>query len=269
MATVGWMFFLAMMVFSIAASIGGLLWWEGQADRQEVAGEGGDDAQSVSRARELGSAAKTTNQRIHAVRIAKAERDVPYLMDALRDSDVRTYAARYLADLGVGEAGPAITRLLSASDARARSAAIKALARLQYEEVTATLIELASSDESPVVRSHAVGALGRTGSDERIERTLRCVIRSRPGPGLVRGSQARIDRWRDGDRAAARFGRTSTSAPTPCLPQGSQADPQALGECTQSLTDAGNRASVGRLEQRAGASGRRLRGGREASTATT
>jgi HEAT repeat protein len=96
---------------------------------------------------------------------------------------VRTYAARYLADLGVGEAGPAITRLLSASDARARSAAIKALARLQYEDVTGTLIELASNDESPVVRSHAIGALGRTGSDERIERTLIDAL-SDPDPAV-------------------------------------------------------------------------------------
>jgi HEAT repeat protein len=184
MATVGWMFFLAMMVLSIAAPIGGLLWWEGrQAERRGVAGEGGDDAHSVSRARALGGVAKTTNQRIHAVRIAKAERDVLYLMDALTDPDVRTYAARYLADLGVGEAGPAITRLLSASDARARSAAIKALARLQYEEVTSGLIELASSDESPVVRSHAVGALGRAGSDERIERTLIDAL-SDPDPAV-------------------------------------------------------------------------------------
>jgi len=184
MATVGWMFFLAMMVFSIAAPIGGLLWWERrQAERHRVAGEVGHGAQSVGRARELGSAAKTTNQRIQAIRIAKAERDIPYLMDALTDPDVRTYAARYLADLGAGEAGPAIARLLGASDARARSAAIKALARLRLEGVTATLIELASSDESPVVRSHAVGALGRTGSDERIERALIDAL-SDPDPAV-------------------------------------------------------------------------------------
>jgi HEAT repeat protein len=63
--------------------------------------------------------------------IAKAEGDVVALMAALRDPDVRTIAASFLGDIGARNAIPEISRLLSSSNPKARSGAIKALSKLR------------------------------------------------------------------------------------------------------------------------------------------
>jgi HEAT repeat protein len=107
----------------------------------------------------------TKNQKGHALLIAKKNRDDAHLVAALTDPDVRTLAARFLADVGAVGAVPQLLMLLNASDPRTRSAAIKALARLRAVEARPALMSMAISDASPVVRSHAVGALEKVADD--------------------------------------------------------------------------------------------------------
>jgi bilin biosynthesis protein len=110
----------------------------------------------------------TKNEKVRKLVAAKSKRDAPYLLEALRDPEARTIAARYLADIGATEAIPSLMRLLSATDTRTRSAAIKALWSLGAVEALPDLEALAANDASPVVRSHAVGALERLGDPRAI-----------------------------------------------------------------------------------------------------
>jgi HEAT repeat protein len=62
---------------------------------------------------------------------ARARGDTAYLIESLRlEPEHAGLAAEWLADEGVGEAAPALTRLLDVADPNARVAAIKALERL-------------------------------------------------------------------------------------------------------------------------------------------
>jgi HEAT repeat protein len=107
----------------------------------------------------------TKNQKVHALLIAKSNGDAAYLLDALSDTDVRTMAASFVADVEAEGAVPRLLRLLTATDPRTRSAAIKALAQLRAVEAGLEVMAMAISDASPVVRSHAVGALEKLGDD--------------------------------------------------------------------------------------------------------
>jgi HEAT repeat protein len=108
----------------------------------------------------------TKNQRIHRLKEAKAAGNVSVLVESLQDPDVRTIAASFLGDLGAREAIPEISRLLSSSNPRTRSGAIKSLRKLHAVEQAPALLTLALHDESSVVRSHAVGALETAGGPE-------------------------------------------------------------------------------------------------------
>jgi len=176
MATIGAVAFIAF--FYLALPVGVLLWRDSRRDQPESPADVATDppraveSQPASRARKRAATAKTTNQMIQAVRIAKVDCDVAFLMDSLTDPDVRGFAARYLADIGAEEAIPSIARLLSASDARVRSSAVKALGKLRAKELAPRVMEMVKRDESSVVRSHAVGALGRIGGDRRVQGVL-------------------------------------------------------------------------------------------------
>lgn len=108
---------------------------------------------------------RTKHQKVHALLIAKADRNDAHLLDALSDPDVRTIAASFVADVEAEGAVPRLLRLLTAADPRTRSAAIKALAKLRAVEAGPEVMAMAISDASPVVRSHAVGALEKVGDD--------------------------------------------------------------------------------------------------------
>lgn len=127
-----------------------------------------EDQQRASQSEDLWAVSKDKNERIHALRLARSRGDASYLREALSDPDTRTFAARYLADIDATEAIPAVTRLLFVADARTRSAAIKALTKLGAEDVLPDLVAIATTDPSPVVRSHAIGAIRRLGNPDDV-----------------------------------------------------------------------------------------------------
>jgi HEAT repeat protein len=92
---------------------------------------------------------------------ARARGDTAYLIESLRlEPENACLAAEWLADDGVTEAIPSLTRLLDVADPSARIAAIQALERLGLREsIKARLVEIARTD-SDGVRSWATGALG-------------------------------------------------------------------------------------------------------------
>jgi HEAT repeat protein len=96
---------------------------------------------------------------------ARARGDTAYLIESLRlEPEHAGLAASWLADDEVGEAIPALTWLLNASDPHARVAAIKALERLRLPpDVKPQLVEMAETDSDHGVRSWATSAIGSYG----------------------------------------------------------------------------------------------------------
>jgi HEAT repeat protein len=90
------------------------------------------------------------------------------LVASLRDPDNRSFAARYLGELGATEAAPEIARLLEANDPSVRSEAARALGLLGASEALPRLIELAADDPVPHVRGNAVTAVGRLDSSNAV-----------------------------------------------------------------------------------------------------
>lgn len=107
--------------------------------------------------------------RIGRIQAAKDRSDVTYLIGALRDPDHRSFAAKYLGELGAWEAVPPLLLLLDAVDPRVRIAAAEALGRLGAKQARPRLREVAMHDESAGVRSWAIGALGNIGAREDLE----------------------------------------------------------------------------------------------------
>ena len=97
---------------------------------------------------------------------AKNAGDVAYLVQALTDPDHCASAARFLAELGAQDAAIQIVKLLDVTDPTVRAQAAKALGTLRAKAAVPRLIETARDDPDDVVRSYAVGGLGRIGDDE-------------------------------------------------------------------------------------------------------
>jgi HEAT repeat protein len=125
---------------------------------------------------------------IQRVRIAQRDGDVAYLLRALGDPIVRSWAARFLGKLGATEAAPALVRLLDATDPKARVASVDALRKLRAAEATRQLIALAEADPDLAVQTHAIAALGDIG-DELAPPVLENLLESRNW--LVRTGAAR------------------------------------------------------------------------------
>jgi HEAT repeat protein len=125
----------------------------------------------------------TKDQRIHRLMQAKAAGNIPVLVESLQDPDVRTIAASFLGDLGAKEAIPEISRLLSSSNPRTRSGAIKSLRKLHAVEQAPALLALALNDESSVVRSHAVGALETAGGPKAQQVLIEALNDPEPAVG--------------------------------------------------------------------------------------
>jgi HEAT repeat protein/PBS lyase HEAT-like repeat-containing protein len=106
--------------------------------------------------------------RYPAIRSAREHRDIPYLIDALRDPDHRAIAAGYVADLGAVQAIPGLLRLLDANDPHIRATAARALGQLRAVEALPRLREIAREDED-FVRSWAVGAIANIGDSENAD----------------------------------------------------------------------------------------------------
>lgn len=106
---------------------------------------------------------QTSSDRFGRIWDAKVAGDADYLIRALADPDHRASAARFLAELGVRDAIPGITKLLDVADPVVRAQAAKALGALRAVEVLPRLIDAAKDDDSDAVRSYAVAALGRIG----------------------------------------------------------------------------------------------------------
>ena len=95
---------------------------------------------------------------------AERQGDSERLLAALRDPESRWWAARLVADLGVTEAVPDLTRLLDAADPHIRCVAIRSLARLRAGEAADRLLGVAAEDETDWVRSWAIAAVGELGA---------------------------------------------------------------------------------------------------------
>jgi HEAT repeat protein len=102
------------------------------------------------------------------VRAAKRDRDVDYLIAALRDPEFRKMAARYLGDVGDERAAKPLLQLLDAADDGLRATALRSLGRLRVAEALPRATELASKGPS-LVRSWAVSAIGEIGSTASVD----------------------------------------------------------------------------------------------------
>ena len=87
--------------------------------------------------------------------------DTGALIKALADPDVRSLAARWLADAGEKAAIPGLMRLLDADDPPVRMVAAESLGKLKASEAAERLLELAESDPAPSVRSWAIYVVGQ------------------------------------------------------------------------------------------------------------
>jgi HEAT repeat protein len=98
---------------------------------------------------------------------AKRAGDDAYLQGSLLDDRLRGFAARFLADRGCTTSISEIARLLDASDALTRSAAIRALTRLRATEYLDRFWDSAHLETSSQERLWAIGALQLGGARER------------------------------------------------------------------------------------------------------
>jgi HEAT repeat protein len=96
---------------------------------------------------------------------ARKDGDVKMLIEALRNPELRPVAVGRLGELRVEAATPKILPLLDARSDPLRTAAARALGRLQAEEAGGKLTDLARNDSAPAVRSWAIYALGCIGVD--------------------------------------------------------------------------------------------------------
>jgi HEAT repeat protein len=107
---------------------------------------------------------------------AKRNRDVAGLQAFLTDPDFRGIAASFLGRLHAREAIPHIVALLGDGDPIVRSRAATALGDLEASESLPALMEVARGDRENFVRSWAIDAIGRIGTDaanEPLTRLLR------------------------------------------------------------------------------------------------
>jgi HEAT repeat protein len=86
-----------------------------------------------------------------------------------------------LGQMGATEAIPQLMRLLSVADPKVRSSATKALWRLDAQDALPELMRMATTDPSPVVRSHAVGAIRRIGEPTLVMPVLLEALRDPDG----------------------------------------------------------------------------------------
>jgi len=98
-----------------------------------------------------------------AVRKAKQDGDIEYLLAALADPHVRQSAAIALGDLGDPVATDPLLRLLRAHDWPVRAAAANGLSRLGDPRAVPALVELAQHEPEPWARMWAVEALRKVG----------------------------------------------------------------------------------------------------------
>jgi HEAT repeat protein len=100
------------------------------------------------------------DQRRTRIYAARRAGDVPTLVGALRDPDLRAFAARSLAKVGDRAAAPHLAPLLHASDPACRIEAARALGELRSEEHVHELISLSETDPDPLVRRWTLASLG-------------------------------------------------------------------------------------------------------------
>jgi len=115
---------------------------------------------------------------------ARRSGDFDYLVAALRDPELRYGAAKFLGDLGDSRAVAPLLPLLEANELGVRVAAIRALAAIKAGEVTPRLAEIAANDETLLVRSWAIVALGELGGASATEALTRLL--QNPDPRIRR-----------------------------------------------------------------------------------
>lgn len=100
---------------------------------------------------------------------AHKERDVEFLLDALRDPKYRFMAVKFLGELRATEAVQPLIRLLNAGDSATKSSAARALADIGATEALPQLVERATSDGELAPRTWALDALGALGDERAVE----------------------------------------------------------------------------------------------------
>lgn len=144
---------------------------------------------------------------------ARASGNIAALVDALRNPELRTVAARTLGELHATEAVPQVQALLSASSSSVRAAAVRALGRMNATAVANDLERVAATDKDSVVREWALFALGCLGAArldgvagrmlESSDKRLRCaaiaaLLESGDELASSRAAEARrSEKWRE------------------------------------------------------------------------
>jgi HEAT repeat protein len=98
----------------------------------------------------------------------------PALIEALgvQSRSLQLAALKSLGQLQYQEALPAVREFLDAIDPRLRRTAALTLGALGDERAVSALLEIARSDESPLVRPAAVEALGMVGDEDVLDQLL-------------------------------------------------------------------------------------------------
>jgi HEAT repeat protein len=122
------------------------------------------------------------------VRDAAASDDVDYLIAALRDSEVRDSAARYLGELGSKDAVTALIGNLDADDDGHRVAVAKALEKIGDQRAIMRLMEVATEDEAFGVRATAIDSAAALGD----ARAIRLLAEIAIDPRAIAGSTRRM-----------------------------------------------------------------------------
>jgi HEAT repeat protein len=92
--------------------------------------------------------------------LARRAGDVPTLVQALRDPDLRAFAARSLAKVGDRSAARHIAPLLYASDPSCRIEAVRALGELRSDDHVHDVISISENDPDELARRWALASLG-------------------------------------------------------------------------------------------------------------
>ena len=112
------------------------------------------------------------------LREAYERRDVQYLIDALKDTDIanRRRAARFLGQLRDPDAVPALLRCLDAKDDHLRMTTLWALSKIGDERAIPRLMEVATSDPSLGPSSRATDVLAQLGDPRAVAQFVSLLV---------------------------------------------------------------------------------------------
>jgi hypothetical protein len=111
-------------------------------------------------------------ERHERIREGWKERDVAYLISALRDPDHHNKAARYLGEISSTEAVEPLLEVLPTWDSSDQITVVQALGKLRDKRAEPMLRELAHTSESSLLRAWSASALADIGSPDAFDAAL-------------------------------------------------------------------------------------------------